>query len=868
MRSATLTLLSSASLWYLLLFAALPSGNSEPITCDEAGCKCDNANHLISCFGLNLSFVPHISAPGVHSFNLSTNQIRDVNDDDFVQLTELRYLDFSHNLLSNISANAFSGNIHLRSLVLEHNYLNGDDVLSAGKMTSLRELYLSGNRIDDVDKFTVFSSLSTLDVSKNELVRVPETFLADLPNLRRLVLSGNRIEEFVVDVPSSSGGSMLRELNLSSNSITRFSISGQLRDLEVLDLSWNRLLFIDPDSLASLPNLLVLVVSGNPFEDFPDFAFQYLTNLKHIEVNYLQNLATISENVFAGLRGLRRLELAHNSRLRSISSLAFVNLTQLRRIDLSDNSLSSLSSAMFGAQQQLEVLDISENPWPCNCVSFGEYLALEDMCRNSSCALKVGTVCWGTEESSVANQTSDLLDCRKPRVLDYERDVRHELGSSAVLDCPISGYPPPQIVWTTNRNVVITFSVLAAEQALVERFLIPGVDSYLHQYEQHDRMSVLPNGSLYIAYVTRKEGGTYQCIASNEYGNATAFVEVQLNYQIMSTVTVSSIIVGFMTATGFFFIAVIIGVVRYLSFVCSRKERRKRKSIREVLETIQDYKSAQFDKLTAYKTAKMDQLSAFKSAKIDQFSAFRHSRIDKLRTYKQATVTSVLQYLERMREHYTNQTVRIKDNCAQQMEKLRESYGVRRGRFKDYRSHQVEKMRDNYNAQVLKIREYSVQQMSRLREQYKAQQQNMLKLLELLDVGNCVTVIEAECIHTESVIFDASIAFDFEAHPIHGPRDTDSTLSGESHYLTASESGSESDLATNPHSISFAADVEPPGSFPDFPPVDSFDDSTSDIFLESFSVDDTPMEFPEMPDIPGIVMPRRKENFLERETEC
>lgn len=64
-----------------------------------------------------------------------------------------------------------------------------------------------------------------------------------------------------------------------------------------------------------------------------------------------------------------------------------------------------------------------------------------------------------------------------------------------------------------------------------------------------------------------------------------------------------------------------------------------------------------------------------------------------------------------------------------------------------------------------------VMQMLRLREQYKLQQQHLLKLLELLDIGNCVNVIEAECVRTESTIFDADIAFDDGAQSIHVPQD-------------------------------------------------------------------------------------------------
>src|SRR5687768_12587323 len=49
---------------------------------------------------------------------------------------------------------------------------------------------------------------------------------------------------------------------------------------------------------------------------------------------------------------------------------------------------------------------------------------------------------------------------------------------------------------------------------------------------------------------------------------------------------------------------------------------------------------------------------------------------------------------------------------------------------------------------------FLLQQMNRLREQYKTQQQHVLKLLELLDIGNCVNLIRDDCQRTESAIFD------------------------------------------------------------------------------------------------------------------
>lgn len=783
----------------LIVLCSLKSVSLNPTDCTRH-CVCTQLS--MTCVGLSLTSVPDNVSVEISVLNLTANNIQSIADTDFWALEELENVDVSYNALANISLGAFDKNRKLRVLSLTHNVLDIESVLAAGR-SPVQTLLLTANRIRDLDQFFESSSLSFLDLSENSIHSVPAKFLKNLPNLEHLSLAGNRIEKFVLN--RSLGESRLKHLNLSRNSITQFSISTLFGRLEALDLSWNLISAINPEWFASFPNLAVFVFTGNRIDSIPDFAFRHSRHLQAITLNFLQNLTAISKNTFYGLEFLERLELSANSRLTAVDIDALSGLQQLKYLGLSCNNLSSFHLNLLINLTELEFVDLAGNAWTCDCLMLNQFLVLQDVLSETGCILKLGPICGVllSPQSRLALNLTSALDCRAPKILSTTKTVSHGIGSSARLDCVAVSNPMPQVIWTTNRNATVKNSTLGRDMSLTEDILKQGV--YVKEMEDESRMFVLPNGSLYVTYVTRKDGGVYTCFSVNEYGNATMLVEFQLNYEVMSFVVITSIAFGFLTAVGFFLIAVIVGIVRYLTFVCSRKEQKKRKSIREVLDTIHDYKAAQFDRFSAYRTAKLDQLSAFKSAKIDQLSAFKHSRVGRLRTYKQATVTSVLHYLERMREHYTNQTARIKDNCAQQMDKLRETYGVQRGKFKDYRSHQVERMRENYNAQVLKVREYSVQQMLRLREQYKSQQQNVLKLLELLDVGNCVTVIEAECMHTESVIFDASIAFDFEAHPIHVPRDTDSSLSDESHYLTASESSSNSNENIP---LSCSADVE------------------------------------------------------------
>ena len=103
-------------------------------------------------------------------------------------------------------------------------------------------------------------------------------------------------------------------------------------------------------------------------------------------------------------------------------------------------------------------------------------------------------------------------------------------------------------------------------------------------------------------------------------------------------------------------------------------------------------------------------------------------------------------------------------------------------RFRDSRSMSVSKQ---YRASVARARNYTNEQVARLREQYKQQQQYLLKLLELIDVGSCVSSsVEAECIRAESAIFDATVEFDDEARPTYASRpDNDHVLFASSSSL-------------------------------------------------------------------------------------
>lgn len=188
-------------------------------------------------------------------------------------------------------------------------------------------LFVTGNRIlrISVDSFpSPLEQLTDLYLSGNEIQSVDSEVFDNLPNLVRLDLSSNNIQEF--SERAFPHGNTLQVLNVSrafhnysqTNDILNNLLNGNLVHLKVLDLSNNDLLVPPDNMLTNLPSLVTL---------------------------NMQNASLIS---------------LHNGTLK---------LPLLRDLDLQDNRLKNLPGALlseFSLAPGLRVR-LSGNPWRCDC---------------------------------------------------------------------------------------------------------------------------------------------------------------------------------------------------------------------------------------------------------------------------------------------------------------------------------------------------------------------------------------------------------------------------------------------------------------------------------------------------------------------
>ncbi|XP_055088394.1 toll-like receptor 5 [Periophthalmus magnuspinnatus] len=239
--------------------------------------------------------------------NLSFNLLGEIYSSTFELLTDLRILDLSYNHIGALGYEAFKGLPSLKLLSLEGNSLR--TLGSTAYLPDLLYLYLGDNRLSSLTGMTDFSgkSITYLDVKDNRLTLLDELFYigAHFPNLQTLFFGGNFIKWCtspqvptnnsltVLDLHDSSlqvvwdqgkclhmfnHFSNVQGLNLSYNSIATLpdGIFDSLHSIQHIDLSFNALTYLQPDTFPSALKILDLsqnfLASPNP-DAFQNVAF-------------------------------------------------------------------------------------------------------------------------------------------------------------------------------------------------------------------------------------------------------------------------------------------------------------------------------------------------------------------------------------------------------------------------------------------------------------------------------------------------------------------------------------------------------------------------------------------------------------------
>ncbi|XP_014827387.1 PREDICTED: leucine-rich repeat and immunoglobulin-like domain-containing nogo receptor-interacting protein 3 [Poecilia mexicana] len=207
------------------------------------------------------------------------------------------------------------------------------------------------------------AKLKTVSCFGKRLSSLPEGIP---PDTKVLDLSGNRLRWIEQDdlLPYTR----LEKLELSDNmiSVLEPNAFSSLQNLQSLSLRGNQLKLVPMGAFSRLSNLTSLDLSGNKIVILLDFTFQDLKSLKNLEVGD-NDLVYISNKAFLGLVGLKELTI-ERCNLTSVSSQSLSYLHSLVTLRLRYLSISSLDDQNFRKLGNLRGLEIDH--WP-----FLEYIS-------------------------------------------------------------------------------------------------------------------------------------------------------------------------------------------------------------------------------------------------------------------------------------------------------------------------------------------------------------------------------------------------------------------------------------------------------------------------------------------------------------
>lgn len=375
---------------------------------------------LLSLKSNNLSFIPHRLPTSLKELYLYNNNIQEVTDEDFKNLTNLEILDISgncprcynapfpcdpcpNNSPLKISAKAFKMLTKLKTLRLHSNSLTCVPAEWFASTTELRVLDLSSNflaREIGVTHFPKFlGKLEELDLSFNyELQRYPESLrlscsFSSLKSLRILRLKGFVFQQLKPEsIAPLKPLTNLEVVDLGTNFIkmTNLSILMELKSFKIISLSDNKISspsdgqdavgYSGGEPLYWSP--MAAAAQSKEVREIHYFRYdEYARSCKHKDkelgtvtsfVNkdcsqFGKTLDVSRNNIFflhsrfLNLGELRCLNLSGNAMSQSLNGSEFTYLTNLQYLDFSSNRLDLLYSTAFQELKSLVVLDISYN---------------------------------------------------------------------------------------------------------------------------------------------------------------------------------------------------------------------------------------------------------------------------------------------------------------------------------------------------------------------------------------------------------------------------------------------------------------------------------------------------------------------------
>ncbi|XP_059415605.1 toll-like receptor 13 [Carassius carassius] len=324
------------------------------------------------------------------NLDISNNAIHQIDERDFIRLSNLIILNISHNRISEIHSNALSDLANLEELNLSNNKIKTVTTNLFKALANLSHLRLDSNYLETIENqsFATLSNLRLVNLTNNKLKHISELHsVLQVPHLQELYLGKNGFSVFnSSDIPSAFFG--LKKLDLSRNPLTMFKMMENIfPDLEYLDLSscfQNKISDWFILDKAFMNTVKTFNLSRNDIEvnqldyimqSFPSVTWMALDGLKgfkaeiflqkacspslrglHLEDN---KLSVLNDHMFRPCALLNELHLRNNGVLRMYKS-SFDHLVNLTELRIQKNFLKQLNNTLQ-VLPNLRILDLHLN---------------------------------------------------------------------------------------------------------------------------------------------------------------------------------------------------------------------------------------------------------------------------------------------------------------------------------------------------------------------------------------------------------------------------------------------------------------------------------------------------------------------------
>lgn len=496
----------------------------------------------------------------------------------------IRQLKWTDAGISSLAPNTLRSHLHLERLDLSRNNITelGNDTFRS--LSSLTVLNLTSNKLNDLPRnfFKSMIGLEEIYVADNKLHAIPFQLFAPLANLKYLDLSHNQFVTFLNHFNKTNR--MLSTLLLNDNRLEKIYPNAleDLKALTKLDLSNNRLTSITKGLFDSLDELRYLNLKSNPMLNIYDEAFKGLPQLSWLNIgdNYISKISqrtfkkntlietlyleqtkieVLTETTLKGLKNIKKLYLRNNELLKEIEPYVFTNLKTLETLDISGNELTYLPKT-FAELDNLKELFIDENPWACDC----RMAWFANWAEKRQQVLKSELSCGPHAYPNDMLPTLQHLNCTAPRIIYSTPVSRYVLLSNAILECKYAGNPQPSITWVTPVRQIFHWNPDPNIPDVFHKHPTAHSENMNEIDNNHSRVRVLENGTLFVQNVTREDCGIYICYASNPTANVTVEVILNIDPVTLYDIKINSLLFGTTCAAAFLGMTLMVQFLRYV----------------------------------------------------------------------------------------------------------------------------------------------------------------------------------------------------------------------------------------------------------------------------------------------------------------